>query len=281
MEKINFEKPDIAALKKAGYACADLHIHSCYSDGLPQIKDIIKDAAKKKISIAITDHNAIEGSRIAAKQKKVFIIPGIEVNSIQWKDLLFYFYNAKEMEEFYDKNIRNNICRWTQRVTLTFSELIDLAKKYNCILSLAHPTGPLWKNTQEFVNKTGLLSCLNSIKVFEVMNGALTKKCNERSLAWARELNKGFSGGSDSHNLADIGRVVTCTPAESVEGFLENLVKKNSYIVGTCSNLLRKIIAGATITRGMVWNKYLKQLSFVKDFAIFKKYNKRSENCNN
>jgi histidinol phosphatase-like PHP family hydrolase len=65
---------------------ADLHIHSCASDGSP-IVDIIEMALMKRLDvIAITDHDTIEGALQARRyvhenRIPLAIIPGIEVSS--------------------------------------------------------------------------------------------------------------------------------------------------------------------------------------------------------
>lgn len=67
---------------------ADLHIHSCHSDGRPAIEEILEYVQNKTDLdiIAITDHDTIEGAEMAqaiAKEKKYRfqIITGEEVTS--------------------------------------------------------------------------------------------------------------------------------------------------------------------------------------------------------
>jgi predicted metal-dependent phosphoesterase TrpH len=67
---------------------ADIHIHSNQSDGLasvPQIMDYVRDHTDLSV-IAITDHNTLEGARIAeslADQYDFDVIVGEEVSSAQ------------------------------------------------------------------------------------------------------------------------------------------------------------------------------------------------------
>ncbi len=63
----------------------DLHIHTCYSDGDMRPEEVVDrwKAAGYKM-IAITDHDEIEGSRIAssyAKGRGIIVISGIEFDS--------------------------------------------------------------------------------------------------------------------------------------------------------------------------------------------------------
>lgn len=54
----------------------DLHIHSTYSDGKSDFKDILEGAKKEGYKlISITDHNTVEGHK---KYKDEILIPGVE-----------------------------------------------------------------------------------------------------------------------------------------------------------------------------------------------------------
>ena len=65
----------------------DPHIHSCYSpDSLTKIEDIIAKSIDLKLDIiAISDHNTVEGSKVAVELTKnrddILVIPSIEISS--------------------------------------------------------------------------------------------------------------------------------------------------------------------------------------------------------
>lgn len=62
----------------------DHHIHSCYSaDSNTKIEDILKVASIKGLDIiAISDHNTVEGSKMALKLScDVLVIPSIEIST--------------------------------------------------------------------------------------------------------------------------------------------------------------------------------------------------------
>ena len=67
----------------------DSHIHSKYSeDSKSKIEDIIKVAKSRDIDIiGISDHNTVEGSKIARKLTKkdeeIFVMPSIEISSLE------------------------------------------------------------------------------------------------------------------------------------------------------------------------------------------------------
>ena len=69
---------------------ADLHIHSCFSDGILSPKQILDEVIKTSLkSIAITDHDNIKGSMEAKKisQRNSYdleIIPGIEFSCLEY-----------------------------------------------------------------------------------------------------------------------------------------------------------------------------------------------------
>ena len=103
-DRVLFLKPRIGQLKSYGFNCVDMHMHSNVSDGINKVETIFKKAKKKGFGVSITDHNEIKGSIKACRQKSVMIIPGIEVNTMEGPDDLFYFYNVDELKEFYNKH---------------------------------------------------------------------------------------------------------------------------------------------------------------------------------
>lgn len=65
---------------------ADVHMHTCASDGLPNAKQVLDYVAKRGHLdvIAITDHDVLEASLWAYSQRSVYpfdIIPGVEVTA--------------------------------------------------------------------------------------------------------------------------------------------------------------------------------------------------------
>ena len=70
---------------------ADLHIHSCFSDGILSPKEILDEVISTSLkSIAITDHDNINGSIEAQKIARrndynLEIIPGIEFSCLENK----------------------------------------------------------------------------------------------------------------------------------------------------------------------------------------------------
>ena len=84
--------------------CADLHLHTTFSDGFFTPETVLKNAFKHRIkAISITDHETVEGVAIAvseAKQYGVEVIPGIELSASTGDGeihLLGYFIDCQDI----------------------------------------------------------------------------------------------------------------------------------------------------------------------------------------
>jgi len=104
---------EITTSSGAEFIRVDLHIHSFGQDGSYDVTDnemlperIVDEAIKYNLGIiSITDHNVISNSFKAiqySKNKPIFIIPGIEICSIQGH-LLAYFETYNDLSKFFSK----------------------------------------------------------------------------------------------------------------------------------------------------------------------------------
>lgn len=170
MQHITFAKPTFE------YLSIDMHVHSKHShDSKVQVQDILNRAKELNIGIAITDHNAIEGSLEAGKQNEVLVIPGIEVTTSEFKDILIYFENFNELKDFYNNHVKPFI-KLKKQTSYTKIKMIDLLKslkEYKCIISIAHPFIVVPKRSFYFVQQHKYFSYIDAI---EVMTRAQTKK---------------------------------------------------------------------------------------------------------
>lgn len=234
LKKINFKKPNIKKLSKLGYTCIDMHVHSKYSDGFNKIKTILKKAKKKKIGIAITDHNGIKGAVEASKQKEVLVIPGIEVNSKEGPDILVYFYDIKYLRDYYKKYIKKYVNEEYPygRTKKKMIDIIKDAKRYKSLVSVAHPYGFVWKNFFKYLKKNYSRDIINNIDALEIISGELTRLRNLKTMEMNNKLKKMITGGSDAHIVSEIGRVVTCCKANDVASFLNKIKRKKNIIIG-------------------------------------------------
>ncbi len=233
-QKVFFLKPDIKTLRREGYTCVDMHYHTTHSDGAASVDQLLEKSRKIGIGIAITDHNTISGAQEAfQKAKKTdFIIPGIEVKSIEMVDILFYFYNIKDMKKFYETEILPNKEKYlhTTRTRLKLKDILLLQKKYKSIISVAHPFGYMLRGGKDIFFKNEEI--LRTVEIFEVINGGNSRKQNLLSVEYSIKNNKCFTGGTDGHSIYPLGNIVTCAKAKNLSGFLDAIKNNSNIVVG-------------------------------------------------
>ena len=253
MNKAIFAKPNIPKLKKEGYHCVDMHCHSRYSDGWNTIEGTYKKCKKLGMGIAITDHNEVKGALKIAKYKNFLGIPGIETTSSEGIHTLFYFYNAKELDEFYKKFISKNFSENPfSDLKATIFEIVDKAKEYSCKICSAHPVAPASTGIHRFIEKKEYKKLFKSIDFIEAINGCNLHMFNKKSIEWGKKIGKQFTGGSDAHTMGAVGLVVTATDGEN---FLDSLMK-NSLVIGKEANPLMTI--ARTALKFRMWSKFSK-----------------------
>ena len=233
-----------------GMKKVDIHCHTNVSDGKNTAEEMIKQARKLKIGISITDHNEVSSSVKACKELE-FAIPGIEVTSSDAIDFLAYFYDYRNLEDFYNKHIKGHHLSAKifnlRKLKWNSAELLDDLSKHNCIIILPHPFTLRPKNSFIFMNKNkGLLKHVHGI---EVINSVMRQNLNEKAVLWAKDLDKGVTGASDAHNVRYLGGALTASHAETVDDFLDNIVKKNNVVVGQSLDIIKKMHTSIGILR--------------------------------
>lgn len=114
---------------------ADLHVHSCFSDGTLSPEEILKEAESKGIKfISITDHDTIASQYIINTYKgEVKIIPGIELSS-EYKGIeihiLGYFIDIE------DVRLKEAVKRLAKNRVTRVKEILNRLKEYNIDLTL-------------------------------------------------------------------------------------------------------------------------------------------------
>ncbi|HLC98501.1 MAG TPA: PHP domain-containing protein [Candidatus Nanoarchaeia archaeon] len=248
IERIQFAKPMLKHLKEDGFLCADMHFHTKYSDTFTRPKSIVKLAAKRRVGVAITDHNHIKGCIEAHKENKryrVNIINGIEVSTKQGPHLLVYFYSVGDMKEFYERYVDGKKGRNPYMILSTTAEdIVKGAKENNGIVSAAHPRALTTWDIQKKVERGDIdRSIFKSIDCAEVICGILKRKMNLRAVEWAQKKGMGITGGSDGHTLFNLGSVVTYSKTDTVNSFLDSVRKKKSFVAGTESRMFPRAIS--------------------------------------
>lgn len=249
-ERIRFEKPDIGKLRSEGLTCVDMHYHTYYSDSYTRPEDALKLAEKMNVGVAITDHNQVHGMVDAFKSGiDVPIVPGIEISASDGPHILAYFYDWKELETFWELNIKDHIrwCQWIALKDLPTVRILDLLEKENCVVSAAHPAGYLGSNKglEVCVRKNYIpKSEATRFDALEVISGGLFRGANIRAAEIAEKYNFGITGGTDGHLLTELGDVVTVSEADDLDMFLDNIVKRRSKVIGKEKNLMTKALMG-------------------------------------
>jgi hypothetical protein len=177
----------------------DHHIHSKYSelDSMSEVDDIIAEAVKVGLGgIAISDHNAIEGSlEAAAKKRKLLCIASMEVSSLDGHIVAL------------------GVKRLIER-DLSAEETIERIHGQGGIAIAAHPydsfrsgVGELcWKLPFDAIEING--HCLHG-------NGKAEKAANLHD--------KPLVGGSDAHSVDGIGAICTELDGRGAKEVLQNI----------------------------------------------------------
>lgn len=258
MQKIIFEKPDIEQINRHGLNAVDMHYHTNHSDSPTRVKDALKRAKQKGFGLAITDHNQISGVIEAYELKTdVLVIPGMEVSTRDGPHILVYFYTIPELKEFYELHIHKNKRKSPYlAIALTTQEIVEKTEEYNCLTVAAHPYGYLLFNRGvqkcvegEYLNQD-IIEYFDGI---EVICGGMVRNLNIKAADLALAFEKGITGGSDGHLLRDLGNVVTCTHAEDVDGFLTDIMRRKSVVIGREKNFMLKCAMAM-----VVFTKYIK-----------------------
>ncbi|MDD1670147.1 MAG: hypothetical protein LUQ67_02345, partial [Methanomicrobiales archaeon] len=108
---VTFARPDIRALREAGYTPVDMHFHTSHTDGLVGIPTLLARARSGGMGCAVTDHNEISGALAACRERgDLPVIPGIEISAIDGPHILLWFYSARDLEDYFLRHIRDRRC---------------------------------------------------------------------------------------------------------------------------------------------------------------------------
>ena len=249
---IVFEKPRPEEIRRLGLLPADLHFHTRHSDSVTRVRDALKLAARQGIGLAITDHNQVAGVVEAERQGiQVPLIPGIEVSASDGPHILLYFYSISDLMDFYRHHIegKRRIGPYTA-IHLDTREILDRREGYACIAVEAHPCG------YAFLNR-GVERCIagrcigedifSSLDGLEVICGGMARNHNLKAARLAIAHDLGRTGGTDGHLLYELGGVVTCAEADTVEEFLDAIRAKKTVIVGRERPLIEKAVMGTAV----------------------------------
>ncbi len=253
--RIQFGTPDIGELERDGFLPIDMHVHTSCSDAAPSARKILADARRKRIGIAITDHNvagAFQG--LLPSNNDLPLIPGIELDCAEGPHILLYFYSGNDLADFYDRYVSERR-RGAHVVTsyLAIDEILSAAERYSCLKIAAHPFGyfGLDRGVLKCVAKGLLPGIVRRLDGIEAICGGMTNAVNSMAVDYAMATGIPVTGGSDAHILREIGRAVTGVKADSAEDFLDGIRKGMSVVVGSSSG-----IASRRMTAGVIGYHY-------------------------
>ena len=233
--------PILALMKKEGYQAVDMHYHSRFSiDGLATVPQIVNKCRTDSIGIAFADHNHVEGSFKAKKlAKDVFVVPGMEITCHNGVHVLLHFYSLGELKKFYEKHMKKRIKKNPWFIDLNHEEVINIASKYNCLITAPHPFGPGFIGIKKFKTNQRILKKIHAV---EGINGCCIGDMNTKAIAWAKKIGKPMTGGSDGHCLAELGTSLTICKANTLGEFLDQIKKGKSLVIGKEEKLLEDAV---------------------------------------
>jgi predicted metal-dependent phosphoesterase TrpH len=188
----------------------DLHIHSTYSDGRADVKEIIKAATRSGLDgIALTDHDTMKGlpaARRYIKEQKLdlILIPGIEVNTLEGHLLVLGVEKPPERKK-------------------SPEETIEKAHELGGIANVPHPYHP-FRHAIGRIPNADAVEVYNSKHLFGLANGRAKLEARRRGMSMV--------AGSDSHFADTVGLGVTEIEAEDVDGVLEAIRSGRTRILG-------------------------------------------------
>lgn len=237
MIDVRLEQPDIPRLIKQGYTVIDMHLHSSYShDCKSSVSDILAKAESFGMGVAVTDHNRIGGSVEAAKSGNgVLVIPGVELRTREGFDILLYFYDTNDLEDFHTRFIKpNRRALFFGSSRLSAAEIREISQGYNALAAVAHPYRLNLFSLYSSLKGSGNELLFQLFDCIEVLNGKNRRQHNRKAIVEAESLSKRCIGGSDAHVIGEIGSTVTCVKhADSVEGFLDSVKAGRSMVIGS------------------------------------------------
>jgi len=204
----------------------DLHVHSGFSpDGRIDLGRIVEALGLAGIhGFALTDHNTIEGharlATLAREYPSYRFVPGEEVSTAQGHLLV---YGAREPAPIHRP----------------LAETLDWVRARAAVAVLAHPF--------RWAHGAGRrLAETAPVAGIETTNGHTAAVANARAELVAARRRLAATGGSDAHDLADVGRAFTEFSAEatSVDDLLACLARGRTRSGGSSPTFGQRIRLG-------------------------------------
>ncbi len=249
--RVIFGTPDGADLKENGFICADMHFHTNASDSFTKAEQAVALARARGVNLAITDHNLVHNAVRMADRTDVMVVPGMEVSTTDGPHILVWFYEARELQSFWQREIRPRlqVCPWLALRDCKVEKLLELLEPEHCVISAAHPMG-------YFGNNKGLEACirkgyidksvLKGLDAYEVICSGMTHSANLAAIKAAEGYGLSRTGGSDGHILGAVGTAVTVAEAADRTQFLDAIAENRSFVIGREKDIPGKVLTGST-----------------------------------
>jgi predicted metal-dependent phosphoesterase TrpH len=243
IHRIRFERPKIEKLTEHS-TVVDMHFHSQLSDGNDAIADIARRAVELGVGVAVTDHNSIHGAVEISRFREVFSIPGVELTAYEGTHVLIYFYEIKSLLRFYSRHVQPYLgAEIMSSLALGLEDIIARARQFETVIIFPHPyCGTYTGIHNSSFPEERLERILGQCDGVEVINSENLNKWNLRSALLGFNLDKGITGGSDGHRLAQLGRVVTVADcAWTRRAFLDAVKQGRTQVIGKEIDIIRKM----------------------------------------
>lgn len=216
---------------------ADLHVHTTYSyDSVITLRELVFYAKKRGLTtVAVTDHDKIEGALKMAKETEFPIIPGIEVSSLNGHIL--------------GLNLAELIPRG-----LSADETVDRIHEAGGIAIACHPFALFKGSIGKHVS--------NKFDAVEAINASAFpfKKATQKANELAERLGLPKVAGTDAHYGPVIGQAYTLIDSEvNVEGMIRAIKNGKCEAEGTAISPLMRLE-----NQGRFLLKYFKKIMKLK-----------------
>ena len=209
----------------------DMHVHTNYSDSSGTVEEVIKTAKEKGLNgIAITDHDTLEGAKVAMNmQDGVIVIPGEEIKTRNGEIL------ALGIDEAVPED-------------LPIEEAIRIVHLQEGLVFIPHPTVPFFGRLKE----TDMRRLnIDGLEVFSAIS-PFADHYATKNMAIAKRLGLSTIAGSDSHFSETVGDAYTIIDAKDAKlpSILEALRLGRTELFCRPSKLKFKIKMLGHVVRG-------------------------------
>jgi len=175
------------------WLAVDFHCHSSYSkDSLTSIDRLIQACEKRGVGrLVVSDHNTIEGARLAHARAPGLIIVGEEIMTMRGELLASFM---------------------TEEVPMGLSprEAIGRLRAQGAFISVSHPFDSLRNGHWDLPDLLEISPWVDAIEVFNAR--CMQPGFNQQALEFAREHDLAGTAGSDAHGAIEVGNACLVLP---------------------------------------------------------------------